>query len=58
MSPLSLSHKIAREILLGVLKRMILDGKINLAVAVEKAWGFLIDIDKFFTYLPGIDEVK
>ena len=36
---------------------MILDGKIDLNVAAEKAWGFLIDINKFSTCLPGIDEV-
>lgn len=37
---------------------MILDGKIDLDVSVEKAWNFLIDINKFSTCLPGIDEVK
>ena len=37
---------------------MILDGKIDLDVPVEKAWDFLIDIDKFSTCLPGIDEVR
>src|SRR5574341_1363256 len=37
---------------------MILDGKIDLDVPVEKAWEFLIDINKFSTCLPGIDEVK
>jgi hypothetical protein len=37
---------------------MILDGKIDLDVPVEKAWEFLIDIDKFSACLPGIDEVK
>lgn len=37
---------------------MILDGTIDLDVPVEKAWDFLIDIDKFSTCLPGIDEVK
>jgi carbon monoxide dehydrogenase subunit G len=37
---------------------MILDGKIDLNVAAEKAWDFLIDINKFSTCLPGIDEVK
>lgn len=37
---------------------MILDGKIDLDVPVEKAWDFLIDINKFSTCLPGIDEVK
>ncbi len=36
---------------------MILDGKIDLDVSVEKAWNFLIDINKFSTCLPGIDEV-
>jgi carbon monoxide dehydrogenase subunit G len=37
---------------------MILDGKIDLDVPAEKAWDFLIDISKFSTCLPGIDEVK
>jgi hypothetical protein len=37
---------------------MILDGKIDLDVPVQKAWEFLIDIDKFSTCLPGIDEIK
>ena len=36
---------------------MILDGKIDLEVPVEKAWDFLIDINKFSTCLPGIDSV-
>ena len=36
---------------------MILDGRIDLDVPAEKAWDFLIDINKFSTYLPGIDEV-
>src|SRR5574341_315116 len=37
---------------------MILDGKIDLQVPAEMAWDFLIDINKFSTCLPGIDEVK
>ena len=37
---------------------MILDGKIDLDVPTEKAWDLLIDINKFSTCLPGIDEVK
>jgi uncharacterized protein len=37
---------------------MIFDGKIDLDVPVQKAWEFLIDINKFSTCLPGIDEVK
>ena len=37
---------------------MILDGKIDLDVPVQKAWDFLIDIKKFSTCLPGIDEVR
>jgi carbon monoxide dehydrogenase subunit G len=37
---------------------MILDGKIDLDVPVQNAWDFLIDIDKFATCLPAIDEVK
>ena len=37
---------------------MIFDGKIDLNVPVQQAWNFLIDINKFSTCLPGIDEVK
>lgn len=37
---------------------MIFDGKIDLDVPTQKAWDFLIDINKFSTCLPGIDEVK
>ena len=37
---------------------MIFDGKIDLEVPVQQAWNFLIDINKFSTCLPGIDEVK
>lgn len=37
---------------------MIFDGKIDLDVPTEKAWDFLIDINKFSTCLPGIDEIK
>ena len=37
---------------------MIFDGKIDLEVPVQQAWDFLIDINKFSTCLPGIDEVK
>lgn len=37
---------------------MIFEGKIDLKVPVQKAWDFLIDINKFSTCLPGIDEVK
>ncbi len=37
---------------------MILDGAIDLDVPVQKAWDFLIDINKFSTCLPGIDEVN
>jgi carbon monoxide dehydrogenase subunit G len=37
---------------------MIFDGKIDLDVPVQRAWDFLIDINKFSTCLPGIDEVK
>ena len=57
LSPPPESHKIAREIIWGVNRRMILDGKIDLDVPVEKAWDFLIDINKFSTCLPGIDSV-
>ena len=37
---------------------MIFDGKIDLDVPTQQAWDFLIDINKFSTCLPGIDEVK
>jgi carbon monoxide dehydrogenase subunit G len=37
---------------------MIFDGKIDLNVPAEKAWDFLIDINKFSACLPGIEEVK
>jgi carbon monoxide dehydrogenase subunit G len=37
---------------------MIFDGKIDLDVSVQKAWDFLIDINKFSTCLPGIDQVN
>ncbi len=37
---------------------MIFDGQIDLEVPAEKAWDFLIDINKFSTCLPGIDEIK
>jgi len=37
---------------------MIFDGKIDLGVPAQEAWDFLIDINKFSTCLPGIDEVK
>ena len=37
---------------------MIFDGKIDLDVAADKAWEFLIDINKFSACLPGIEEVK
>jgi carbon monoxide dehydrogenase subunit G len=37
---------------------MIFDGKIDLDAPIEKAWDFLVDINKFSTCLPGIDEVK
>jgi carbon monoxide dehydrogenase subunit G len=37
---------------------MIFDGKIDLEVPAQKAWDFLIDINKFSACLPGIDEVK
>jgi carbon monoxide dehydrogenase subunit G len=37
---------------------MIFEGKIDLDAPAQKAWDFLIDINKFSTCLPGIDEVK
>ena len=37
---------------------MIFDGKIELEVPVEKAWEFLIDINKFSACLPGVEQVK
>jgi carbon monoxide dehydrogenase subunit G len=36
---------------------MIFDGKIDLNVSPQKAWDFLIDIQKFSTCLPGIDAI-
>src|SRR3990172_1770568 len=35
---------------------MILEGKMDFDVSAEKVWDFLIDISKFSTCLPGIDE--
>jgi carbon monoxide dehydrogenase subunit G len=37
---------------------VILNGTIDLDVPVQKAWDFLIDIEKFSTCLPGIDSVQ
>jgi carbon monoxide dehydrogenase subunit G len=37
---------------------MIFEGKIDLDVPADKAWEFLIDINKFSACLPGIEEVK
>jgi carbon monoxide dehydrogenase subunit G len=37
---------------------MILDGRIDLDVTVQRAWDFLIDINKFSSCLPGIDEIN
>jgi uncharacterized protein len=37
---------------------MIFEGQIDLNVPAEEAWAFLIDIDKFSTCLPGIEEVR
>lgn len=37
---------------------MIFEGKIDLEVPAERAWNFLIDINKFSGCLPGIDEIK
>jgi carbon monoxide dehydrogenase subunit G len=37
---------------------MIFDGKIELDVPADKAWGFLTDINKFSACLPGIDEIN
>jgi uncharacterized protein len=37
---------------------MIFDGKIDLDVSAEKAWEFLIDINRFSACLPGIEQVK
>ena len=34
------------------------DGKIDLEVPVNAAWDFLIDVKKFSTCLPGIEEIK
>jgi uncharacterized protein len=37
---------------------MIFEGKIDLDVPAAKTWDFLIDIDKFSSCLPGLQEVK
>jgi hypothetical protein len=37
---------------------MIFAGKVDLDVPVDKAWDFLIAIDKFSKCLPGIEEIK
>jgi len=37
---------------------MIFDGKMDLEVPVRRVWDFLIDINKFSTCLPGIEEVR
>jgi uncharacterized protein len=37
---------------------MIFEGKIDLDVPVIKTWDFLIDISKFSSCLPGLEEVK
>ena len=37
---------------------MIFEGKIDLDVPVIKTWDFLIDINKFSSCLPGLEEVK
>ena len=58
LSPRLFSHKIAREIYFRRDDAMILDGTIDLNVPVQKAWDFLIDINKFSKCLPGIDEVN
>jgi uncharacterized protein len=36
---------------------MIFEGKIDLDVPVSKTWDFLIDINKFSSCLPGLEEV-
>jgi carbon monoxide dehydrogenase subunit G len=52
------SHKIAPEISFWRKSAVIFDGRIDLDAPMEKAWDFLIDINKFSTCLPGIDAVK
>ena len=37
---------------------MIFEGKIDLDVPRAKTWDFLIDINKFSSCLPGLQEVK
>ncbi len=37
---------------------MIFEGKIDLDVPAIKTWDFLIDINKFSSCLPGLEEVK
>jgi uncharacterized protein len=58
LSVLFFSHKIAPEFIWGDDSKVIFDGKIDLEVPANRAWDFLIDINKFSTCLPGIEEVK
>lgn len=37
--------------------RMVFKGKVDVGVPVEKAWDFLIDINKFSSCMPGIETV-
>ncbi len=34
------------------------EGEIDLEVPIEKAWDFLIDINRFSSCLPGLEQVK
>lgn len=37
---------------------MIFDGKVNIEIPVNRVWDFLVDVNKFSTCLPGIEEVR
>ncbi len=34
------------------------EGEIDLEIPIEKAWNFLIDINRFSSCLPGLEQVK
>lgn len=36
---------------------MILEGKIDLAVPAAKAWDFIMDVERFASCLPGLEQV-
>lgn len=42
----------------GKLAPVILEGKIDIAAPADKAWDFLMDIDRFASCVPGLEQVK